>query len=58
MALHAWSAIVTIGVSWLSALYIVAAGIEERQLLRSDFGDEYRIYRKKTGAMIPKVWQP
>ncbi len=42
-------------VAAMGAFYVGAAYREERQMLRSSAGAEYRAYRRRTGVLLPKV---
>ena len=45
------------GVGVITLLYLVAARAEERDLLRSPLGPQYADYRKRTGLLMPRLWQ-
>jgi protein-S-isoprenylcysteine O-methyltransferase Ste14 len=40
------------------SFYVGAAYREERQILRSAAGDDYRAYRRQAGVLLPKFLVP
>ncbi len=48
------SILLLVSVAAMVAFYVGAAYREERQILRSAAGDEYRAYRRQAGVLLPK----
>ena len=53
-AVAAMSVPLLFSVAAMVAFYVGAAYREERQLLRSAAGDDYRAYRRQAGVLLPK----
>lgn len=53
-AVAALSITLLVSVAAMVAFYVGAAYREERQILRSAAGDEYRAYRRQAGVLLPK----
>lgn len=47
-----------VSVAAMVAFYVGAAYREERQILRSAAGDEYRAYRRQAGVLLPRFLVP
>lgn len=57
-AVAAMSITLLITVAAMVAFYVGAAYREERQILRSAAGDDYRAYRRQAGVLLPKSLLP
>lgn len=64
VAIGLFLAIGLMGASWfillfaliaLASIRLVVVPLEEREL-EAKFGDAYRSYRRRTGALVPRVW--
>ena len=46
-----------VGACWCGVLVLYAYRIpREESLMLQKFGDEYRVYMKKTGRLLPRIW--
>lgn len=50
------SRLITAALFGIVGLYLIAARLEERDLLKSDLGPAYKQYRSVTGLLVPRLW--